>query len=160
MAATWSQPRPLITGPSSSRLFSLQVPVPPKVFLSMVYKLEGPSNVSVALELTTGDAGSCHIGGIWVLNGEGVGWLLPLLAGLSPFSGHLRTPRRCTGCVGNWCQHARPSCLCCDGATVVWLRAGSFTPLPKPMASSGSTGCCVGLDVSSCRDRERASCQR
>lgn len=55
-------------GEVTVRLFSLQVPVPPKVFLSMVYKLEGPSNVSVALELTTGDAGSCHIGGIWVLN--------------------------------------------------------------------------------------------
>ncbi|XP_026339770.1 cytosolic endo-beta-N-acetylglucosaminidase isoform X2 [Ursus arctos] len=50
------------------RLFSLQVPVPPKVFLSLVYKLEGPSDVEVALELTTGDVGSCHVGGIWTLN--------------------------------------------------------------------------------------------
>lgn len=57
--------------PSSGRLFSLQVPVPPKVFLSLVYKLEGPSDVEVALELTTGDVGSCHVGGIWTLNGEG-----------------------------------------------------------------------------------------
>ncbi|XP_074199939.1 cytosolic endo-beta-N-acetylglucosaminidase isoform X5 [Camelus bactrianus] len=52
------------------RLFSLQVPVPPKIFLSLVYKLEGPSAVGVALELTTGDAGSCHIGGIMMLNAE------------------------------------------------------------------------------------------
>uniref|UniRef100_A0A452UER6 Endo-beta-N-acetylglucosaminidase n=1 Tax=Ursus maritimus TaxID=29073 RepID=A0A452UER6_URSMA len=51
-----------------SALFSLQVPVPPKVFLSLVYKLEGPSDVEVALELTTGDVGSCHVGGIWTLN--------------------------------------------------------------------------------------------
>ncbi|KAF3817186.1 hypothetical protein GH733_011586 [Mirounga leonina] len=51
------------------RLFSLQVPVPPKIFLSLVYKLEGPSGVEVALELTTGDAGSCHVGGIRTLNG-------------------------------------------------------------------------------------------
>uniref|UniRef100_A0A673VMF9 Cytosolic endo-beta-N-acetylglucosaminidase n=1 Tax=Suricata suricatta TaxID=37032 RepID=A0A673VMF9_SURSU len=52
------------------RLFSLHVPVPPKVFLSMVYKLEGPSDVEVALELTTGDAGSCHIGDISTLSAE------------------------------------------------------------------------------------------
>ncbi|XP_011897599.1 PREDICTED: cytosolic endo-beta-N-acetylglucosaminidase isoform X1 [Cercocebus atys] len=52
------------------RLFSLQAPVPPKIFLSMVYKLEGPTDVTVALELTTGDASSCHIGGISVLNAE------------------------------------------------------------------------------------------
>ncbi|XP_027811384.1 cytosolic endo-beta-N-acetylglucosaminidase isoform X1 [Marmota flaviventris] len=52
------------------RLFSLQVPVPPRIFLSLVYKLEGPSDVGVALELTTGDAGGCHIGSISVLNAE------------------------------------------------------------------------------------------
>ncbi|XP_059527383.1 cytosolic endo-beta-N-acetylglucosaminidase isoform X1 [Myotis daubentonii] len=52
------------------RLFSLQVPVPPKLFLSLVYKLEGTSEVRVALELTTGDAGSCSIGGISALNAE------------------------------------------------------------------------------------------
>ncbi|XP_004433003.1 PREDICTED: cytosolic endo-beta-N-acetylglucosaminidase [Ceratotherium simum simum] len=57
-------------GDVAVRLFSLQVPVPPKVFLSMVYKLEGPSGVGVALELTTGSAGSCHIGGISALNAE------------------------------------------------------------------------------------------
>lgn len=65
-----SQLWPLIAGPSFSRLFSLQVPVPPKLFLSLVYKLEGTSEVRVALELTTGDAGSCHVGGISALNGE------------------------------------------------------------------------------------------
>nr|KAF6455864.1 endo-beta-N-acetylglucosaminidase [Rousettus aegyptiacus] len=52
------------------RLFSLQVPAPPKIFLSLVYKLEGPSNVEVALELTTGDVGSCHVGGVSALNAE------------------------------------------------------------------------------------------
>ncbi|KAB0393182.1 hypothetical protein E2I00_001448, partial [Balaenoptera physalus] len=57
-------------GNVSVRLFSLQVPVPPKIFLSMVYKLEGPSAVGVALELTTGDAGSCHVGGISALSAE------------------------------------------------------------------------------------------
>ncbi|XP_006886401.1 PREDICTED: cytosolic endo-beta-N-acetylglucosaminidase [Elephantulus edwardii] len=51
------------------RLFSLQVPVPPKLFLSLVYKLEGPSAVTVTLELSTGDS-SCHIGGISALNAE------------------------------------------------------------------------------------------
>ncbi|XP_064126696.1 cytosolic endo-beta-N-acetylglucosaminidase isoform X1 [Loxodonta africana] len=50
------------------RLFSLQVPMPPKVFLSLVYKLEGPTAVTVALELSTGDASSCHIGSISALN--------------------------------------------------------------------------------------------
>lgn len=71
-------------------MFSLQVPVPPKIFLSLVYKLEGPSNVRVALEFTIGDTGSCHIGGISALNGEGR---------VSPFSGRLREDecRRRTG---------------------------------------------------------------
>ncbi|XP_031209391.1 cytosolic endo-beta-N-acetylglucosaminidase isoform X2 [Mastomys coucha] len=53
------------------RLFSLHVPVPPKVFLSMVYKFEGSTDVQVALELTTGDASSCHVGGMLVLNETG-----------------------------------------------------------------------------------------
>ncbi|KAM7069064.1 cytosolic endo-beta-N-acetylglucosaminidase [Molossus nigricans] len=52
------------------RLFSLQVPAPPKIFLSLVYKLEGPADVGVALELTTGDAGSCRVGAISVLDVE------------------------------------------------------------------------------------------
>lgn len=77
LASQWV-PCGLITGPSCCRLFSLEVPVPPKIFLSMVYKLEGPSAVGVALELTTGDAGSCHVGGISALTGEGTGW--PLLS--------------------------------------------------------------------------------
>ncbi|XP_053767821.1 cytosolic endo-beta-N-acetylglucosaminidase isoform X2 [Desmodus rotundus] len=50
------------------RLFSLQVPVPPKIFLSLVYKLEGTTKVSVTLELTTGHVGTCDISGISVLN--------------------------------------------------------------------------------------------
>ncbi|XP_008847885.1 cytosolic endo-beta-N-acetylglucosaminidase isoform X2 [Nannospalax galili] len=53
------------------RLFSLQVPVPPKLLLSMVYRLEGSVAVQVSLELTTGDASSCHVGGISVLNETG-----------------------------------------------------------------------------------------
>lgn len=44
--------------------------MPPKLFLSLVYKLEGNSDVRVALELTMGDAESCHIGGISALNAE------------------------------------------------------------------------------------------
>ncbi|XP_016047992.2 cytosolic endo-beta-N-acetylglucosaminidase isoform X2 [Erinaceus europaeus] len=55
-------------GNMAVRLFSLNVPVPPKLFLSLVYKLEGNSDVRVALELTMGDAESCHIGGISALN--------------------------------------------------------------------------------------------
>ncbi|XP_058531266.1 cytosolic endo-beta-N-acetylglucosaminidase [Ochotona princeps] len=54
------------------RLFSLHVPIPPKVFLSLVYKLEGSTGVTVALELTMGDS-SCHVGGISVLTGEETG---------------------------------------------------------------------------------------
>ncbi|XP_046533530.1 cytosolic endo-beta-N-acetylglucosaminidase isoform X2 [Equus quagga] len=61
---------PREVGDVAVRLFSLQVPVPPRIFLSMVYKLEGPSDVGVALELTTGSVGSCHIGGISALNAE------------------------------------------------------------------------------------------
>lgn len=66
-------PPQLPTGFFSCRLFSLQVPVPPKIFLSLVYKFEGTTNVRVALELTTEDASSCHIGSISVLNGEELG---------------------------------------------------------------------------------------
>lgn len=47
--------------------------MPPRIFLSLVYKLEGPSDVGVALEVTAGDAGSCHIGSISVLDGELLG---------------------------------------------------------------------------------------
>ncbi|XP_053562311.1 cytosolic endo-beta-N-acetylglucosaminidase [Bombina bombina] len=43
------------------RLFSLHVPAPPKLLLSMVYKLEGSPNISVSLELSTQDAPSCSI---------------------------------------------------------------------------------------------------
>ncbi|KAF6093556.1 endo-beta-N-acetylglucosaminidase [Phyllostomus discolor] len=50
------------------RLFSLQVPLPPRIFLSLVYKLEGTAKVRVALELTTGDEGSCDVGGISTLS--------------------------------------------------------------------------------------------
>ena len=93
---TWSSahlpavsPQPLIAGHSSSRLFSLQVPVPPKIFLSLVYKLEGPSAVGVALELTTADAGSCHVGGILALSGEWMWLVPPFLTGFSPLRGSL-----------------------------------------------------------------------
>ena len=89
-AGTWSSagfpvvsPQPLISGPFFSRLFSLQVPVPPKIFVSLVYKLEGTSAVGVALELTTGDAGSCHVGGISVLSGEWTWLAPPFLTGFS-----------------------------------------------------------------------------
>ncbi|CAH6776499.1 cytosolic endo-beta-N-acetylglucosaminidase isoform X2 [Phodopus roborovskii] len=53
------------------RLFSLQIPVPPKLFLSMVYKFEVSTDVQVALELTTGDASSCHVGSVSVLHETG-----------------------------------------------------------------------------------------
>ncbi|KAG8507489.1 Cytosolic endo-beta-N-acetylglucosaminidase [Galemys pyrenaicus] len=52
------------------RLFSLHVPAPPKIFLSVVYKLEEPSGVRVALELTTGEAGSCHVGSASEVNAQ------------------------------------------------------------------------------------------
>lgn len=96
-------PWPLLTGPSSSRLFSLQVPAPPKIFLSLVYKLEGPSNVEVALELTTGDVGSCHVGGVSALNGEGRS---PPSRGISG-----RRAQKVQGSRG--AGGAGPSCLCC-----------------------------------------------
>ncbi|KAM9209498.1 cytosolic endo-beta-N-acetylglucosaminidase isoform 1-T1 [Dugong dugon] len=57
-------------GHMAVRLFSLQVPMPPKVFLSLVYKFEGPTAVTVALELSMGDAGGCHVSGISALNAE------------------------------------------------------------------------------------------
>ncbi|NXX05519.1 ENASE acetylglucosaminidase, partial [Larus smithsonianus] len=48
------------------RLFSLQMPAPPKLFLTLLYKLEGPhpDEFAVALELTTWDSGTCHEGNV------------------------------------------------------------------------------------------------
>ncbi|XP_069339041.1 cytosolic endo-beta-N-acetylglucosaminidase isoform X2 [Eulemur rufifrons] len=86
------------------RLFSLQVPVPPKIFLSMVYRLEGPTDIGVALELTTGDASSCHIGGISVLNAETSSRHSPRPLRVPPtklarWAGHCRQPLS-----GGWVQ--------------------------------------------------------
>ncbi|XP_077643575.1 cytosolic endo-beta-N-acetylglucosaminidase [Lonchura striata] len=46
------------------RLFSLQMPAPPKIFLTMLYKLEGPQpdDFTVALEVTTWDSEMCFEG--------------------------------------------------------------------------------------------------
>ncbi|NXF13817.1 ENASE acetylglucosaminidase, partial [Smithornis capensis] len=48
----------------SVRLFSLQMPAPPKLYLTLLYKLEGPQpdDFTVALEVTTWDSGTCHEG--------------------------------------------------------------------------------------------------
>lgn len=53
-------------------LFSLQMPAPPKLFLTLLYKLEGPhpDEFAVALELTTWDSGTCHEGNVTSLPGE------------------------------------------------------------------------------------------
>ncbi|NXT25702.1 ENASE acetylglucosaminidase, partial [Syrrhaptes paradoxus] len=58
------------------RLFSLQMPAPPKLFLTLLYKLEGPhpEGLTVALELTTGD--SCHDGSVTPLPNPN-GWHHP-----------------------------------------------------------------------------------
>ncbi|XP_068119968.1 cytosolic endo-beta-N-acetylglucosaminidase [Hyperolius riggenbachi] len=45
----------------SLKLFSLHVPAPEKLVLSMVYKLEGSPNVATSLELSTEDAPICNI---------------------------------------------------------------------------------------------------
>ncbi|XP_068269253.1 cytosolic endo-beta-N-acetylglucosaminidase isoform X2 [Nyctibius grandis] len=48
------------------RLFSLQMPAPPKLFLTLLYKLEGPhpDELTVALELSTWRSGTCHEGNV------------------------------------------------------------------------------------------------
>ncbi|KFO52951.1 Cytosolic endo-beta-N-acetylglucosaminidase, partial [Corvus brachyrhynchos] len=54
------------------RLFSLQMPAPPKLFLTLLYKLEGPQpdDFTVALEVTTWDSGICLEGNPTSLPGE------------------------------------------------------------------------------------------
>ncbi|XP_029815983.1 cytosolic endo-beta-N-acetylglucosaminidase [Manacus vitellinus] len=54
------------------RLFSLQMPAPPKLFLTLLYKLEGPQSDDfvVALEVTTWDSGTCLEGNPTSLPGE------------------------------------------------------------------------------------------
>lgn len=113
---------PLIAAPSS-RLFSLHVPLPPKVFLSMVYKLEGPSDVRVALELTTGDADSCHIGGISALNGEDRGWLAPLPS----------EENRCMG-PGSWCWRCWASPATAVVGAMCCRPAQGSSPVSVPLA--------------------------
>lgn len=48
------------------------MPAPPKLFLTLLYKLEGPNadEVTVALELTTWDSSTCHEGNVTSLPGE------------------------------------------------------------------------------------------
>ncbi|XP_056673368.1 cytosolic endo-beta-N-acetylglucosaminidase isoform X4 [Monodelphis domestica] len=61
---------PVTTGKVTMRLFSLQVLAPPKLFLSLTYKLEGRTDIAVALELSTLDVGRCNIGDISSLHAE------------------------------------------------------------------------------------------
>lgn len=53
-------------------LFSLQMPAPPKLFLTLLYKLEGPQpdDFTVTLEVTTGDSEMCFEGNPTSLPGE------------------------------------------------------------------------------------------
>uniref|UniRef100_A0A8C0G8N9 Cytosolic endo-beta-N-acetylglucosaminidase n=1 Tax=Chelonoidis abingdonii TaxID=106734 RepID=A0A8C0G8N9_CHEAB len=75
------------------RLFSFQLPAPPKLFLSLLYKLEEKlPEVAVALELTTQDSGSCHVGNVTGLPGEEPGpspgdLTLPGRPGIGPSHG-------------------------------------------------------------------------
>ncbi|NXH23543.1 ENASE acetylglucosaminidase, partial [Bucco capensis] len=48
------------------RLFSFQMPAPPKLFLTLLYKMEGPhpDEFTVSLEVTTWDSGTCLEGNI------------------------------------------------------------------------------------------------
>ena len=135
----------LSSRPSSSRLFSLQVPVPPRIFLSMVYKLEGPSDVGVALELTTGSVGSCHIGGISALNGEGLGSApaSPCRSLPSQSSSGKRSLAGCLGGGGCRGSAGRPSlCSCWSLGSRPGQRGSSLSRHLWPLL--GSIACCVG----------------
>ena len=48
------------------------MPAPPKLFLTLLYKLEGPhpDEFAIALELTPCDSGTCHEGNVASLPGE------------------------------------------------------------------------------------------
>ncbi|XP_030390096.1 cytosolic endo-beta-N-acetylglucosaminidase isoform X4 [Gopherus evgoodei] len=57
-------------GMGTGRFWAGQLPAPPKLFLSLLYKLEEKlPEVAVALELTTRDSGSCHVGNVTALPG-------------------------------------------------------------------------------------------
>lgn len=53
-----------------ARLFSLHVPAPEKLMLSIVYKLEDAPNVSVSLELSTQDAPLCGVESVTEISGK------------------------------------------------------------------------------------------
>ncbi|XP_051851402.1 cytosolic endo-beta-N-acetylglucosaminidase isoform X1 [Antechinus flavipes] len=55
---------PSNTGKVAVRLFSLKVLAPPKIYLSLIYKLEERTDITVALELSTWDVRRCSIGGV------------------------------------------------------------------------------------------------
>lgn len=131
--------------PSSGRLFSLQIPVPPKVFLSLVYKLEGPSDVEVALEITTGDVGSCHVGDIWTLNGEG-GRAPPCRPLCFRDTSGKRSLESVPGCGGAGGAEDRcrgyPPC-CCGPGPDRGTHPSAEDSGPQPPL--GSPVCCAGL---------------
>ncbi|NXL89371.1 ENASE acetylglucosaminidase, partial [Alectura lathami] len=54
------------------RLFSFQMRAPPKLFLNLLYKMEGPhrDEFTVALELTTWPSSTCHDGNVTTLPAE------------------------------------------------------------------------------------------
>lgn len=67
---------------------------PPKLFLNLLYKMEGPhrDEFTVALELTTWDSDTCHEGHITPLPGEDPAHPLHCLQSVPPV-GHGSAPR-------------------------------------------------------------------
>uniref|UniRef100_A0A452J4K3 Cytosolic endo-beta-N-acetylglucosaminidase n=1 Tax=Gopherus agassizii TaxID=38772 RepID=A0A452J4K3_9SAUR len=101
---------PREAGHVAVRLFSFQLPAPPKLFLSLLYKLEEKlPEVAVALELTTQDSGSCHVGNVTALPGEEPGPSLGISrcrAGRESVRHTAGKEKGRVGCLGH------VSCLC------------------------------------------------
>ncbi|KAI1232521.1 Cytosolic endo-beta-N-acetylglucosaminidase, partial [Lamprotornis superbus] len=142
------------------RLFSLQMPAPPKLFLTLLYKLEGPQpdDFTVALEVTTWDSGMCFEGNPTSLPGEDP--VPPVLPAVST-------------CCRTWDQFS-PSPL-------TWLPLAEpngryyprFLPAPPPglakllatchRGSQGWTSRCYELELQDCSLRDLSlivSCQQ
>lgn len=133
---------------------------PPKLFLNLLYKMEGPhrDEFTVALELTTWDSDTCHEGHITPLPGEDPAHppVLPAVsapcrARLSPSLPFSQSPTADTTPGSSQHHHlASPHCSlpaaaapragpageCPAGALRLWVNGGSSSPVPAlPLCS-------------------------
>lgn len=129
-------------------LFSFQMHAPPKLFLNLLYKMEGPhgDDFTVALELTTWHSSRCHDSTVTVLPSEdGEDPMPPVLptltAGHSTDSAHFAFPQSPTASTTP--VFSQPHHLPCPGyllPAVTVPRAGPAGECPASTLHPGHAG--------------------